>query len=74
MLEAVLPGTLYNSKGIKVEEYKVKYKFEGFEFQVNEVVDSIRKNKLESQLVPLDESLETLSVMDQLLHIQQEKH
>lgn len=58
--------TLFDAFGNKVEEFVSKYKYEGFEYQVEEVTRCLKGKERESELVPLHETLDTLTVVDQL--------
>ena len=58
--------TLFDSYGNKIEEFVYKYKYQGFEHEVDEVTRCLKYEKRESVLVPLKESLDTLIVIDQL--------
>ena len=58
--------TLFNSNGSKIEECVYKYKYQGFEHEIEEVTRCLKSKKKESVLVPLKESLDTLTVIDQL--------
>lgn len=59
--------TLYDAAGKRTDCYREKYLFEGFEFEINEVQQCIRKHKLQSGEVPLDTSASVLAIMDELL-------
>ncbi len=59
--------TLFGANGNKIEEFAIKYKYEGFEYEVDEVTRCIKEKESESQMVPLCESLATLTVIDQLM-------
>lgn len=59
--------TLYDEMGKKVEDFDVKYEFDGFEYQVNEVHHCIKEGKLESAIVSIDSSLITLEIIDTLM-------
>ena len=59
--------TLFDAFGNKIEEFVSKYRYQGFEFEVDEVTRCLKGLKSESQLVPLSSTLETLTVMDQLV-------
>ena len=59
--------TLFDAYGNKIEEFVSKYKYEGFEYQVEEVTRCLKEKESESQMVPLCESLDTLTVIDQLM-------
>ena len=58
--------TLFDASGNKIEEFVSRYKYQGFEFEVDEVTRCIKGLMFESELVPLHETLETLIVIDQL--------
>lgn len=57
---------LYNDRGDCVECYKTKYKYDGFEYEIDEVHKCLRNNKLESALVPLDSSMSTIIFIEKL--------
>lgn len=59
--------TLFDSFGNKIEEFVSEYKYQGFEFEVDEVTRCLKSGRDESQLVPLQKSLETLMLIDQLV-------
>ncbi|MFY9243738.1 MAG: Gfo/Idh/MocA family oxidoreductase [Polaribacter sp.] len=59
--------TLFDAFGNKIEEYASRYVYQGFEFEVDEVTRCLKDLKKESQLVPLNETLDTLTVIDQLI-------
>ena len=59
--------TLFDAYGNKIEEFVSKYKYEGFEYQVEEVTRCLKGKESESQMVPICESLDTLTVIDQLM-------
>lgn len=58
---------LFDAFGNKIEEFISNYKYQGFEFEVDEVTRCLKDLKKESQLVPLNETLDTLTVIDQLI-------
>ncbi|WP_334058736.1 Gfo/Idh/MocA family protein [Polaribacter sp. P097] len=58
--------SLFNSNGHKIEECVYKYKYQGFEYEVEEVTRCLKNNKKQSILVSLKESFDTLTVIDQL--------
>jgi predicted dehydrogenase len=58
--------TLFDSYGNQIKEFIYKYKYQGFEYEVEEVTRCLKSEKKESALVPLKESLDTLTVIDQL--------
>jgi len=59
--------TLFDSYGNKIKEFVSKYKYEGFEYQLKEISCCLKAKEIESQMVPLSESLDTLEVIDQLM-------
>lgn len=59
--------TLFDANGNKIEEFAIKYKYDGFEYEVDEVTRCIKRKESESQMVPLCESLDTLTVIDHLM-------
>ena len=61
--------TLYDVYGNKINEFVSKYKYEGFEHQIEEVTRCLKGKESESFMVPLNETLDTLTVIDQLLGI-----
>jgi len=58
--------TLYNKFGKFKEQHCASHKYDGFEYEVNEVQKCIKLNQKESNLVPLSETLITLKVIDKL--------
>tara|TARA_B110000240_G_C13429836_1_gene423191 strand:- start:200 stop:1255 length:1056 start_codon:yes stop_codon:yes gene_type:complete len=58
--------TLFDGYGNKIEEFVSKYKYEGFEHQVEEVTRCLKAKVSESKMVPLHETLDTITVVDQL--------
>lgn len=59
--------TLYDVSGKQVERYKAEYEYEGFEYEVNEVQQCIKKGLKESTMVPLKSSIVTMKIIDELL-------
>jgi predicted dehydrogenase len=59
--------TLFDSCGNKIEEFVTKYKYQGFEYEVDEVTRCLKDKKKESKMVPIQETLDTLIVIDQLI-------
>lgn len=59
--------TLYDKEGKEQEKFVSYYEFEGFEYEVDEVQKCIRHGKKESELVSLQESLNTLRFIDQII-------
>lgn len=59
--------TLYNENGLVIETYAVSYRYEGFEYEVEEVQNCIRKRKCESSLVTFSGSYNTLKIIDSLM-------
>lgn len=60
--------TLFDVHGNKIEEFVCDYKYEGFEYQVEEVTRCLKRKVIESKIVPLCETLDTLKVMDKLMY------
>lgn len=60
--------TLFDENGKKIEQFHAEYEFDGFEYEVNEVQTSIKKGLKQSVLVPLDSSLHTVSIINQLMN------
>lgn len=58
--------TLYNANGVLIERYKAKYKFEGFEYEVNEVQRCIRQGLKESTLAPIEQTISTFILIDKI--------
>jgi predicted dehydrogenase len=58
--------TLYDQFGKIKEKHIYNYSFDGFEYELKEVRKSLKENRLESKIVPLQETLNTLIVMDKL--------
>lgn len=56
----------YDKNGVLLESFQPKYKFEGFEYEVDEVQKCIKENKTESSLVPLEMSLATLDLLEEI--------
>lgn len=56
--------TLHNSKGS--EEYNVPLKINGYEYEVEEVMRCLQDGLKESPVIPLEETLETMKLMDSL--------
>lgn len=56
--------TLYDSKGQQVESFSVPYTYEGFEYEVNEVQESIRDEKKESRIATLVGTHNTMQIID----------
>lgn len=59
--------SLFDAHGRKVEDYVCKYTYQGFEYEVQEVNECIKTEKTESVMIPLSETLSTLTVMDTLI-------
>lgn len=64
--------TLYDAAGKSIDQYRVSYDFEGFEYEVNEVQKCIRNRILESVKVPIESSLNVMNIMDKLLKSEEE--
>ncbi len=58
---------LYDTMGNLIKEFKPSFTHEGFEYEVNEVQNCIRKGVNESAIVSLTNSENTLKIIDQLL-------
>lgn len=58
---------LYNSDGILEEEFVVKYHFEGFEYEIDEVQNMIKSEVKNSSIISLEDSYLVLEIMDYLL-------
>lgn len=56
--------TLSNKNGKVLKTFKYKYKFDGFEYQVDEVSKCIKLGLMESDLVPLNSSLLVAKLMN----------
>lgn len=56
----------YDEFGRKQEVFTVDYKSGGLEYEINAVRESILSKQIQSSIVPLNETLETLEVMDEL--------
>lgn len=59
--------TLYDTFGKKIKKVSFKYQYQGFEYQVDEVVKTIKNKSLESSIVPHKDTFNTLSIVDKLL-------
>jgi len=57
---------LFDKSGNLVEGFRVHYRFDGFEFEVDEVQQCIRKHQTESKVVTLAQSLDTLNVLERI--------
>jgi len=58
---------LYDKYGTPQDSYSVKYKNDGFEYEIAEVNHCIKEGKNYSELVPLQQSLDTCRIIDYLL-------
>lgn len=58
--------TLYDKYGVKVDECKFDYHFDGFEYEVDEVQKCIRDKKKSSSIVPVEDALNTLRIIDNI--------
>ncbi|MGG3560520.1 Gfo/Idh/MocA family oxidoreductase [Neobacillus rhizosphaerae] len=56
----------FDQKGEMVESFKTNYLYDGFEYEIQEVHKCLREGKVESSLVPLEKSLITLELVDDL--------
>lgn len=64
---------LYNSDGIQTDYFEAKYQCEGFEYEVNEVQNCVKKKILESTMVPLHTTENTLKIRDNLYKFSNEE-
>ncbi|RHR28742.1 gfo/Idh/MocA family oxidoreductase [Clostridium sp. AF19-22AC] len=55
--------SLYNRQGNLLERKTYQYIFDGFEYQVNEVHSCLQTGRLESNLIPLKKTRQTLLIM-----------
>ena len=60
--------SLFDAHGKKTEEFVCDYKYEGLEYQVEEVTRCLKSKEIASKIVPLLETLDALKVMDQLMY------
>ena len=58
--------SLYDANGVKKDYFKVSFMYEGFEYEVNEVHECIRKGCKESPIVTLTGSYNTIKIIDKL--------
>lgn len=58
---------LYDENGKLIQTYKEKYIYDGFEYEIQEVHRCLKENKIESTIVPLGSSLNTLELVDKLM-------
>lgn len=56
----------FDTEGNLIESNKFKYDYDGFEYQLNEVVNCLRNNKIESTKVTLKDTMETLNIIQNL--------
>lgn len=56
--------TLYDEHGNLVDKYSTSYTYEGFEYEVNEVHNCIRKGQKESSIVTLKGTHNTMQIID----------
>lgn len=57
---------LYDTNGCLVESFTIPYKYDGFEYEVNEVQKCIRENKKESMVVTLKGTYNTMLIIEKL--------
>lgn len=57
---------LFNSNGLEEEVFEVKYVYEGFEYEVNEVNKCIRSHILSSKLANLNNSHNVLKIIENI--------
>lgn len=48
---------LFDKSGILLDQFVCKYRYDGYEFEIDEVHKCIRESKLQSEVVPLSYSL-----------------
>ena len=58
--------TLYDMFGIKKDQFNIKYEYEGFEYEINEVQKCLKSGLKESSLVPLNETFDTMKILDRI--------
>lgn len=56
----------FDTEGNLIDSIKFKYEYDGFEYQLNEVVNCLKNNKIESTKVSHQDSLETLKILQKL--------
>lgn len=59
--------TLFDSTGKKIECFKCKYDYEGFEYEVNEVQSCILRHLQDSDKSPIFESMTTLKIIEKII-------
>ena len=57
----------YDEYGKLQEVFSVNYKNDGFEYEIAEVNHCIREGKYQSEVVSLQQSLETIRIIDYLM-------
>lgn len=63
--------TLYDNFGKKIKTSKYNYKYEGFEYEIDEVQKCLKQNLTECSVVSLSASLSTMKIIDVLLKTQE---
>lgn len=58
--------TLYDSIGKKVDTFTASYQSQGFEYELNEVHECVTTGKKESDIVPLQSSLDCLAAVEMI--------
>lgn len=58
---------LYDGENRLVETFAVRYLNEGFEYEVREVVDSLRAHRIESRKVSMQDTLAQMELIEELL-------
>lgn len=58
---------LFDKYGKQIKQYKVQYEYEGFEYEINEVFNSIHNGKKESTKVSLCQSRKAIKILNELL-------
>lgn len=57
---------LYNNEGELVENYREEKRNNGYEFEAEEVNSCLRAGKLESDIIPLNDTLRIMEIMDSI--------
>lgn len=58
---------IYDENGKRLDKYIASYKYEGFEYEIDEVQTCIRHNQKESSIATLKGSRNTIEIIDKLL-------
>lgn len=59
--------TLYDEKGLKCDSYTTHYISDGYEYEINEVNRCLKRGLTQSEKVSLDDSFQTMTIMDSLI-------